>query len=226
MLDSIRKHLSYANVMATMAVFIALGGSAFAAATISGGDVEDGSLSGDDVKNNSLTSEDVKLLKIGDFKDSERAKLRGPVGPRGAKGTKGNTGAKGAAGPSALQVHYRRTAPHAEETLFTVAGMTVTAECTSGDDFVTLRAKTDTANSILGVGPVSGNPYMSPTLVNPGTQNDWDPGEVEEALVDDTATVLSYGRGPDSTPVVTATFLANKFTTTGECKVVGTVIGG
>ena len=36
MLDRIRRHLSYANVMATLAVFIALGGSSYAAYTISG----------------------------------------------------------------------------------------------------------------------------------------------------------------------------------------------
>jgi hypothetical protein len=37
---------------------------------------------------------------------------------------------------------------------------------------------------------------------------------------------MSYGRGATASPVVTATFLANYFTETGECKVVGTVVGG
>ena len=41
---ALRRHLSYANVMATVAVFIALGGSSYAALKITGADVRNGSL--------------------------------------------------------------------------------------------------------------------------------------------------------------------------------------
>ena len=54
-----RKHLTYANAMATIAVFIALGGTSYAI-SVSGGDVVNGSLTGEDVKRNSLTAADVK----------------------------------------------------------------------------------------------------------------------------------------------------------------------
>ena len=40
-----RRHLSCSNVMATVAVFIALGGSSYAALKITGKDVENGTLS-------------------------------------------------------------------------------------------------------------------------------------------------------------------------------------
>ena len=53
MLASIGSRLTYANVMATIAVFIALGGVAWAAATINGKDVVDESLTGRDIKNHS-----------------------------------------------------------------------------------------------------------------------------------------------------------------------------
>ena len=53
MLAGIRSRLTYANVMATIAVFIALGGVAWAAATINGGDVIDESLTGRDIKDHS-----------------------------------------------------------------------------------------------------------------------------------------------------------------------------
>ena len=39
LIQAIRKRLTYANVMATLAVFIALGGSSYAALTITGRDV-------------------------------------------------------------------------------------------------------------------------------------------------------------------------------------------
>ena len=54
------KRLSYANVMATVAVFVALGGSSYAAVKITGKDVRNGSLTGADVKNRSLSRADLK----------------------------------------------------------------------------------------------------------------------------------------------------------------------
>jgi hypothetical protein len=66
----------------------------------------------------------------------------------------------------------------------------------------------------------------TPPLVNPGVDDDFNVGEFQTANIDDSATTMTYGRGPNSTPVVTATFLANYYTATQECKVVGTVVGG
>jgi hypothetical protein len=53
LLAGIRSRLSYANVMATIAVFIALGGVTWAAATINGRDVINNSLTGKDIKDHS-----------------------------------------------------------------------------------------------------------------------------------------------------------------------------
>ena len=50
---------TYAGVTATLALFTALGGSAFAAATITGVDVTNGSLTSSDVRNGSLKSRDI-----------------------------------------------------------------------------------------------------------------------------------------------------------------------
>ena len=54
------KRLNYANVMATVAVFVALGGSSYAAVKITGKDVRNSSLTGADVKNRSLSRADLK----------------------------------------------------------------------------------------------------------------------------------------------------------------------
>jgi hypothetical protein len=227
-LAKIRCRLSYANVVATVALFAALGGTAVAAATITGKDVKDDSLSGADVKDESLGSKDVSGLKTKDFLKSERAKLKGPKGDRGRRGL------QGVPGPAATQIHYKATAGQPVATLFTRAGLTVKAKCPdqSGGaaDYVTVTGITDTAHSVIGIGPISSTPSggFNPTtpLVNPGVDDDFNPGEFQTADIDDTATVLSYGRGADSTPVVTATFLANYYTQTGECKIVGTLLGG
>jgi hypothetical protein len=65
-----RSHLSYSNVMATIAVFIALGGTSYAAIKVTGKNVKDATLTGKDVANSSLTSADVKnnSLLVKDFK--------------------------------------------------------------------------------------------------------------------------------------------------------------
>jgi hypothetical protein len=87
--------LSYANVVATIALFVALGGGAYAAVTITGKNVKDGSLTGKDIKNESIRSGDIDngSLKRVDFETGDV-----PVGPQGVKGDKGDPGTPGAKG--------------------------------------------------------------------------------------------------------------------------------
>ncbi len=61
------RHLSYANVASTLALVVALSGTAYAAATITGADVVNNSLTGKDLKNNKVKSADVAGLSITDF---------------------------------------------------------------------------------------------------------------------------------------------------------------
>ena len=56
----IRKHLSYANTTATLALFVALGGSSYAISNVGTGDVVDNSLRSRDVRNDSLRSKDLR----------------------------------------------------------------------------------------------------------------------------------------------------------------------
>ena len=55
-----RNGWSYTNVMATVAVFIALGGSSYAALQIDSGDIANNSVRGVDVRNRTLSDRDVK----------------------------------------------------------------------------------------------------------------------------------------------------------------------
>ena len=59
-LDQLRQRLTYANVMATVAVFIALGGSSYAALQIDSGDIANNSVRSVDVRNRTLSDRDVK----------------------------------------------------------------------------------------------------------------------------------------------------------------------
>jgi hypothetical protein len=91
--------LSYANVVATIALFCALGGGAYAAVKIRGSNVVDSSLTGRDLKNNSVRSADVAGLKANDFAKGQLQ--AGPKGDPGPQGPKGDTGAQGPPGPIA-----------------------------------------------------------------------------------------------------------------------------
>ncbi len=95
-----RIRLTYANVVASIALFAALGGSSYAAISITGKQVRDASLSGRDVRNGSLTTGDVRdqSLLARDFKAGQL-----PVGPAGDRGAQGPTGPQGPIGPQGLQ---------------------------------------------------------------------------------------------------------------------------
>jgi hypothetical protein len=94
MLSKLRGRLTYANVMATIAVFVALGGTSVAAVSlkrnsVGSAQVKNGSITGNDVKNNSLSGTDITSLTSKDFK-----------GGKLPQGTQGATGARGPAGPA------------------------------------------------------------------------------------------------------------------------------
>ena len=61
----LRHHLTYANVMSTLAVFIALGGSSYAAVTLSGSKLKHRSVPGAKLKRNSITNLEVRESRLG-----------------------------------------------------------------------------------------------------------------------------------------------------------------
>jgi hypothetical protein len=60
----LRQRLTYANVMSTVAVFIALGGSSYAAFTISGRDIRNRSIPAKKIKRNSITGKEVREARL------------------------------------------------------------------------------------------------------------------------------------------------------------------
>jgi hypothetical protein len=85
------RHLTYSNVIATFALFIALGGTSYAAIKITGRNVTNGSLTGKDIKKRS-----VPLNRL---KGRLPAGAHGLQGDPGAMGDKGEPGAAGSVDP-------------------------------------------------------------------------------------------------------------------------------
>ena len=95
MLTKLRKHLTYANVMATLGVFIALGGTSVAAVSLQRNSVrsahiKDGQVRSADVGNASLRARDFAAGEL----------------PRGPQGEPGPRGPQGEPGPSARSEGY------------------------------------------------------------------------------------------------------------------------
>ncbi len=65
MIDCARRNLTYSNVMATLAVFIALGGTSYAALQLTGRDIRDGSLSARDLRRDTLGGQRIKESRLG-----------------------------------------------------------------------------------------------------------------------------------------------------------------
>lgn len=84
----IRKHFSYANVIATIALILVVGGGSAIAAS--------------QFTKESIGGRAIKKESIGPAKLTKAAKatLVGPVGPKGATGPAGPAGAAGPAGPA------------------------------------------------------------------------------------------------------------------------------
>ena len=93
---------SPATAISIVALVVALGGTSYAAITVTGRNVANGTLRSVDVKNNTLRSIDVRnrSLRGVDFRLGELpAGARGPAGAPGAAGPQGTPGAAGPAGP-------------------------------------------------------------------------------------------------------------------------------
>jgi hypothetical protein len=90
-MKSVRKHLTYANVMASLAVFLILGGGAAVAA----GGLGKNTVGSKQLKKNAVTAAKVK---DGSLLGADFAPGQLPAGPAGAAGAKGATGPAGPAG--------------------------------------------------------------------------------------------------------------------------------
>ena len=139
MFRSIRTRLTFSNAIALIALFVALGGSSYAAAQLTGASIRDNTITTKDVRNGSLLAKDFKAgqLPAGPQGAQGAAGPQGPQGVTGERGPEGPKGATGATGPQGVPglsgVHRVTTQRYAEddETYVIVA-----AECPEGEKVV------------------------------------------------------------------------------------------
>ena len=79
------KHMTYANLMASIAVFVALGGTGYAAVKINGKNIKNKSIAGKKLKNRTITGGKISKGTISSLKGQTGAKgdpgNAGPIGP-------------------------------------------------------------------------------------------------------------------------------------------------
>jgi hypothetical protein len=79
----LRSRLSYANITATLALFIALGGTGYAAITL-----PNNSVTSKQIRRGAVRSSEIrnKAIRLSDISSKTRASLRGQQGPQGPAG--------------------------------------------------------------------------------------------------------------------------------------------
>jgi hypothetical protein len=102
---TIKNHLTFGNVIAAIAVFLAFGGSALAGAklarnSVSSPTVKNGSVRGKDVRDDSLTGADINEATLQMKAAPAGVGPAGPSGPAGATGPQGPPGPPGQTGPA------------------------------------------------------------------------------------------------------------------------------
>jgi len=144
--------LSYANVMATLAVFLVLGGGAYAAATLPAHSVGKRQLRKGAVTRPKLAPRSVHTAKLAPdavaarkLSPGVRARLArvGPAGPAGARGP------AGPAGPGAARIAFAAAATAAPQpvTLLDIAGLRIEGRCATAGGTVSLPLRITAAEA-------------------------------------------------------------------------------
>jgi hypothetical protein len=170
----VRERLSFANVMSLIALFIALGGTGYAAVKIprnavGAPQIKTGGVGSSEVKNNSL--------RAGDFRASDLpAGPQGPAGAQGAKGDKGDKGDTGFPGPTGGFGQSTVQFEQAAAALADNSSASYDVHCPAGMQGISGGARGDATDSEF-TNVTSSRPKISETNagapVDGGTFNGW-----------------------------------------------------
>ena len=130
----LRSHLSYANAMATIAVFVALGGTSYAVTqlprnSVGSKQIQTNAVGTSEIRKSTVRSGDIKdrSVALRDISRTARGSLRGQVGPAGPQGPAGPKAATLSAAVSAAAQYERSVgtttpiAGHPSAGVYTVA---------------------------------------------------------------------------------------------------------
>jgi len=150
----IRRRLTYANVMSSIAVFLVLGGAAFAAVQL-----PKNSVGTKQLKKSAVTSAKVKdgALKAVDFGAGQLpAGPKGDQGPTGKDGKEGKAGKEGPEGPAGTALAYARIE----------ANGTLDASHSEGFASATITHPSEGHYCINGLGIEVNNAMTTPQFLN------------------------------------------------------------
>lgn len=180
----LRKRLTYANVMSSIAVFLVLGGATAIAAgqlaknsvgskqikknavtaakikknAVSGAKIKNGAIDGVKVKDGSLTGSDINLGTLGTVPNAEHA----------------NNADKASKTDQVAHIFFRGSEGGSPQTILNVGGLNVTATCDSGENEI--EATTSVAHSVIDVVTAQDNDYSVNIDFSPGETFDLDEG--------------------------------------------------
>ncbi|MCB8970271.1 MAG: hypothetical protein H6533_05600 [Thermoleophilales bacterium] len=163
-----RKHVTFANVIALIALFVALGGTSYAVSKLNGKDLVDGSVTGSKLAKDTLTGKQIKEKKLGTVPVSaDTEKLL--VSSQGKKGkVKLSSDGSNASGDVLVRLSAGDSAP-----LLTNGPFTYRAVCDQGPNGFLPRVFLDTtaAGTVTDMGQVNpGEPLNVNNLDNSYTQ--------------------------------------------------------
>jgi hypothetical protein len=213
MRDRLRGRFTYANVVASLALFIALGGSAFAAIALTNNSVRSKHIKNGQVRNPDLGRNAVTAQKVanGSLLADDFGPGQLPAGAQGLKGDKGDPGAPGTPGTPGAPgetVVTSGNVPMAATTgagttaaLLTVGPITYTANCkdNGGSNF---RLEIRLSSSEAGAVAASRNGHTNLT----GTpQQFWFEEGTTEELSSQTQQVIRAGGDSHTADVIVGT---------------------
>ena len=233
-MKQIRKRLTYANVMSSIAVFLVLGGaSAFAAAQLGKNSVgskqlKKNAVTSAKIKNNAVTSSKIKNGAVTGSKLNLGSIGTVPSAANAGHATSADSAANAdtVGGNSVRKIFYSSEATAASQTILSLDGLTLTASCPSSETQAT--ASTSVDNAVIHSGGEWGGSgetfYVEDDNFEIGENFDFlNRGVTESDSVNGTLTYATPGGG-----VVSVVFLAeeagfSEFET--DCIISGYAIG-
>jgi hypothetical protein len=225
----IRKRVTYANVMSSIAVFLVLGGaSAYAAKKIGSNEIKGNSITTGKIKKEAVSASKIKKNAVTTSKIADGA-VTGAKLNLGSVGTVPNANhantadsannANTVGGNTVRKFFYSASENSGSRTILSLGGLTLTADCAGGT--LSAVATTSVADSMIHSG---GDNLGSEPFYN--EDDSFEPGSNFEFLseneVDSNQGTLTYVTPAGS--VVTVTFLSEEGGI-NDCVVAGTAIG-